>query len=77
MTKITWTTSDDGNKYTATNINGFEIGLVRVKLATRCEWPVLAVSANGRTREFATVQSGKNWVEGQYASVADAIESEG
>ena len=76
MTKITWTTSDDGNKYTATNINGFEIGLVRVKLASHSEWPVLACSANGQTREFATVQSGKNWVEELYTDVADAIENE-
>ena len=75
MQKITWTATDDGNKHTATNTNGFEIGRVHVKLATYCEWPVLAASANGQTREFATVQSGKDWVEDLYSAVADAIEN--
>ena len=76
MTTIHWTRSEDGNQYSATNKNGFGIGQVRIKLATRCEWPVLAVSVNGRTREFATVQSAKDWVEDLYSVVAETIENE-
>lgn len=75
MTKITWTATRDGNKHTATNGNGMEIGRVTVSCATYSERPFWARSANGMRKRFFLLHHAKEWIEELYADVAEAIEN--